>query len=160
MLLGALLSLLTLLAGCTREVDWFKGDPGDPERRVQEAEAQLRRLEEGRFQLDEFQPTGEARLTFLDYYEFPTRVFALNFRAKAHCLQSFEVASGGQLMHRQSERGFSMVDFERDARLLRLLGEGEFIPGQKLPIEAAATFDALEPGFRFRDFDRLRQSTP
>ncbi len=157
---AALVVLSTVLLGCSPQVDWFEGDPGDPPRRVQEAEVQLKRLETGLFHVENFEPTGEARLTFLDFYEHPTRVFAVNFRAKARCTQAFEVVNRDRLMHRQGEPGFSMSDFERDAQLLALFGEGELIPGQKLSIEAAAIFDVLEPGFRFRAFDRPRQSAP
>lgn len=155
-----LLLLAALLAGCASPADWSAGAPGDPAERARIAEAELRRVGEGRFEVDAFEPLGESKLTFRDFYDYPSHVFALRFKARTHCTHDFEVFSRDQLMHRQGRPGFTIADFERDAQLLALFGEGEMIPGQKLPIEASASFDALEPGFRFRLFDRPRESRP
>jgi hypothetical protein len=157
---SALILLGALLLGCSPRRDAFDDQPGDRDERARIAEAELRKLGPGRFEVDSFETTSEARLTFLDFYEHPTRVFALNFRAKAHCTEPFEVYSRDRLMARHGSPSFSMADFERDTQLLALFGEGELIPAQKLSIEASAAFDALEPGFRFRFFDRPRQSLP
>jgi hypothetical protein len=148
------LLLCGALLGCERRAAPEASDPGDPAARAREAESQLRSLGAGRFEVDDFQVVSETRYTFRDDYEYPTRILALSFTARVHATAEIELPSAEALMKRKGEPDLSLPDLERDVALLNVLGYRALHPGEQRAIEAAAAFDLLEPGYRFRLFDR------
>ncbi len=157
---GFVLFFCGALAGCAQAAAPPFADPGDPAARAREAEAELRRLGEGRFAVDAFHPGAEERLTFLDDYDYPTRILALRFKAQIHATAEVDLPGAEELMSRKGDPDLSLPDLERDLALLSLFGEGELHPGQPRVVEATAAFDILEPGYRFRLFDRPRPPSP
>lgn len=154
------LLLCGALLGCTHGAAPIAADPGDPAARAREAEAELRHLGGDRFIVDEFRPGAEQRVTFRDDYEYPTRVLVLSFKARVHATAEVDLPGAEELMARKGEPDLSLPDLERDIALLALFGEGELHPGDQRTIEASAAFDMLEPGYRFRLFDRPRPPSP
>jgi hypothetical protein len=148
------LLLCGALLGCERGAAPAASEPDDPAARAHEAEAQLRSLGAGRFEVDDFQVVAETPYTFRDDYEYPTRVLALSFKARVHATREIEISGPEALMKRKGEPELSLPDLERDVALLNVLGYRPLHAGEPRAIEAAATFDNLEPGYRFRLFDR------
>ena len=148
------LLLCGALVGCGHHAPASAGDAGDAAARAREAEAQLRSLGAGRFEVDEFQVTSETSYTFHDDYEYPTPIVAVSFRARVHGTQEFELPGAEALMKRKGEPDLSLPDLERDVALLNVFGYRALHAGEQRTIEAAAAFDLLEPGQRFRLFDR------
>lgn len=148
------LLLCGALLGCERGAAPAASDPGDPAARAREAESQLRSLGAERFEVDDFQVVDETRYTFRDDYEYPTRILALSFKARVHATRDLTLQGPDALMKRKSEPDLSLPDLERDVALLDVLGYSALHTGEQRTVEAAATFDMLEPGYRFRLFDR------
>ena len=145
------------LLGCTHEAAPGVGEPGAPAaptERAKEAETELRSLGAGRFDVDDFQVVSETRYTFRDDYEYPTRIVAVSFKAHVHGTHDFDLPGAEALMKRKGEPDLSLPDLERDVALLNVFGYRPLHPGERREIEAAASFDLLEPGYRFRLFDR------
>ncbi|MEO7329975.1 MAG: hypothetical protein ABI193_15475 [Minicystis sp.] len=156
-----LYGLCGALLGCGKAAaPSFTDDPGDASARAREAETALRRLGDGRFTVDAFHPGAEERLTFHDDYDYPTRILALHFKAQVHATAEVDLPGAEELMARKAEPNLSLPDLERDLTLLDLFGEGELHPGDSRAVEAIAAFDMLEPGYRFRLFDRARAPSP
>jgi hypothetical protein len=154
------LLLCGALLGCERRAPPAASDPGDPAARAREAEAELRSLGVGRFAVDDFHVTSETRYTFRDDYEYPTAIVAVSFDARVHATQDFVVAGADELMARKATPDLSLPDLERHAALLNLFGGRGFHLGEQRTIEGSAAFDALEPGYRFRLFDRCWAPAP
>ncbi len=148
------------LLGCAPQAAADVGDPGDPAARAREAETELRSLGEGRFDVDDFQVVSETRYTFHDDYAYPTRIVAVSFKARVHGTHDFDLAGAEALMKREGEADLSLPDLERDVALLNVFGYRPLHPGEQRAIEAAASFDRLEPGYRFRLFDRSWAAAP
>ena len=154
------LLLCGALLGCERGAAPDASDRGDPVDRAHEAEAQLRSLGAGRFDVDDFQVVSEIRYTFRDDYEYPTRILAVSFTARVHATREIELSDADALMKRKGEPDLSLPDLERDIALLNVLGNRGLHTGEQRAVEAAAAFDMLEPGYRFRLFDRSWAASP
>jgi hypothetical protein len=154
------LLLCGALLGCGGGAAPAASDPGDPAARAKEAESELRLLGRGRFEVDDLQVVSELQYTFRDDYEYPTRVVAVSFKARVHGTQDFELPSAEALMARKGEPGLSLPDLERDVALIDVFGYRPLRPGEQRTVEAAAAFDMLEPGYRFRLFDRSWAPSP
>jgi hypothetical protein len=148
------LLLCGALLGCARHVAPSTGDADDAAARAKEAETQLRSLGAGRFEVDDFHVTSEVTYTFHDDYEYPTPIVAVSFKARVRATQDIDLDGADALMRRKGEPDLSLPDLERDVALLNVLGYRALHAGEQRPIEAAAAFDLLEPGQRFRLFDR------
>lgn len=151
------------LLGCAHEAAPDAGDPGDaggPAERAKEAEAELRSLGAGRFDVDDFHVVSETRYTFRDDYEYPTRIVAVSFKAHVHGTHDFDLPGAEALMKRKGDPDLSLPDLERDVALLNVFGYRPLHAGEQREIEAAASFDLLEPGYRFRLFDRSWAAAP
>ena len=148
------------LLGCAHEAAPDPGEPGDPAARAKEAETQLRSLGAGRFDVDDFQVVSETRYTFRDDYEYPTRIVAVSFKARVHGTQEFDLPGAEALMKRKGDPDLSLPDLERDVALLNVFGYRPLHVGEQRTVEAAASFDLLEPGYRFRLFDRSWAASP
>jgi hypothetical protein len=148
------LLLCGALLGCERGAAPAASDPGDPAARAREAESQLRSLGAGRFEVDDFHVVAETPYTFRDDYEYPTRILALSFTAHIHATRDIVLSGPDALMKRKGEPDLSLPDLERDVALLDVVGSAALHAGEQRAVEAAATFDMLEPGYRFRLFDR------
>ncbi|MEP7125329.1 MAG: hypothetical protein ABJE95_30640 [Byssovorax sp.] len=157
---GSALLLCGALLGCERGAAEAASDPGNPAARAREASAQLRSLGAGRFEVDDFQVVTETRYTFRDDYEYPTRILALSFKARVHATHEIELHGADALMKRKGEPDLSLPDLERDVALLNVLGDRAIHAGEQRTVEAAAAFDLLEPGYRFRLFDRSWAGSP
>jgi hypothetical protein len=154
------LILCGALLGCAPQAVPDTGDPFDAAARAKEAETQLRSLGAGRFDVDDFQVVSETGYTFRDDYEYPTRIVAVSFKARVHGTQDFELPGAEALMKRKGEPDLSLPDLERDVALLNVFGYRPLHPGEQRAVEAAASFDLLEPGHRFRLFDRSWAASP
>ncbi len=154
------LLLCGALLDCGQHAAPAASDPGDPAARAREAEAQLRTLGVGRFEVDDFQVTSEVPYTFHDDYEFPTPIVAVSFKARVHAITELAIPGSEALMKRKGEPDLSLPDLERDVALLNLFGNRALHAGEQRTIEAAAAFERLEPGYRFRLFDRSWAPSP
>ncbi|MFO0756096.1 MAG: hypothetical protein U0359_06375 [Byssovorax sp.] len=158
LLLGALCA--APLAGCAEPTHEVPHDPGDPAARAREAEAALRALGEGAFTVEQFQPGAEVRFTYLDDYTYPTRMVALNFKARAKLSADIDVPSAPEIVARRGKPDLSLPALERSINLLAVFGEGELYLGETKTVEASALFDDFDPGYRFRLFDKPRPASP
>jgi hypothetical protein len=154
------LLLCGALLGCGGGAAPAASDPGDPAARAKEAEAELRHLGAGRFEVDDFQVVSETRYTFRDDYEYPTHIVAVSFKARVHATQDFDLPTAEALMARKGEPDLSLPDLERDVALINVFGYRALHAGEQRTVEAAAAFDVLEPGYRFRLFDRSWAPSP
>jgi len=151
-----LLAVIALVACAKTSTALPPPDPNEIKDRAMQAEKELRRLGAGRFEVVSFSAEPERLVTFSDDFEYPTTQHHVPFRAKVRLSVPLTVLRDGELMDQQKLPGWKPEDTRAGYVLLLLMGPGQFAAGSELDLSAAAAFDDLEPGYRFRIFDKRR----
>jgi hypothetical protein len=128
---------------------------GAPER-ARTAEARFRAWGAGRFEVVSFRPVGERTRTVEDDFHARTLLYVVPFAAKVKLTTALVVAELSEATRSVGEPGWT-PEQERDGVMLTLaFGPGRHAAADELEVTAAAVFEDLEPGWRFRAFDRAK----
>lgn len=157
------LALVLSSAACRHAVtapDTDRG-PGAPDvagapDRTRAAEARFRAWGAGRFEVVSFRPGDERTRTVEDDFHARTLLYVVPFAAKVKLSTALVVAELSEATRSVGEPGWT-PEQERDGVMLTLaFGPGRHAAADELEVSAAAVFEDLEPGWRFRAFDRAK----
>lgn len=141
------------LLGCAAPAPHW--DPDLSGRAVQ-AQTEFRRWGEQRFSVLSFQAAAETHRVLTDDFEARSLLYVVPFEAKVRFTAPLEVQPLDRVQLGIGAPGWTAAT-HRDAVMLQLmLGSRKFAAGEELTVRAAAVFEDLEPGTRFRAFDRAR----
>lgn len=147
--------LLAGLLGCKTELAPAWDTAGAPQRAAQ-AEERFRRFGEGRFEVVSFTAKGESTKLLVDDFHARTLLYQVPFSARVRFTRAFTIDEIEQIQPHIGEPGWT-PEAHRDATMLVLaLGGGPRRAGAEQEVAAAAVFEDLEPGVRFRAFDEIR----
>jgi hypothetical protein len=139
-------------SGCQKAPPPAWDTAGAP-RRAEQAEANFRRFGQGRFEVLSFRPDGESTRVIEEDFPATIMLYRVAFEAHVRFLRDVEVESQEVIFTHIGEPGWS-PESHRDAVMLAFaLGPGARRAGAEQTIHAAAVFEDLEPGWRFRAFD-------
>ncbi|MBI2390927.1 MAG: hypothetical protein HYV09_15150 [Deltaproteobacteria bacterium] len=150
-----LLAVVIALVACAKAPS-IAPDPTAERHRAEQAESELRRFGKGRFEVLSFTAEPERVLRFVDDFDYPTTQHHVPFRARVRLTAPLVVLGDSDLIAQQKLPGWTPAATREGLELTFLFGPGSWEGGKELDISAAAAFDDLEPGDRFRVFDRRR----
>lgn len=128
---------------------------GAPER-ARTAEARFRTWGAGRFEVVSFRPGDERTRTVEDDFHARTRLYVVPFTAKVRLSTALVVAELAEATRNVGEPGWT-PEQQRDGVMLTLaFGPGKHAAADEIDVSASAVFEDLEPGCRFRAFDRAK----
>lgn len=127
--------------------------PSDAERAAmeQEAAARFRAFGEGLFTVDELKIAGHRDLILIEYF-YESKLHEVALDARIQLPRDLHVRAREEIAARVGAPDWTREERDRDVVLLSLFGPGDRKAGSA-SLRAAAMFDDLEPGWRFRLVD-------
>ncbi len=127
---------------------------GAPER-ARQAEVELRRFGQGRFEVVSFAAGAESTSVLEDDFHARSMLYRVRFEARVRFLRELSIAQHWEeeIPKHIGDPGWT-PDGHRDGVLLSLLlHPGVRAAGKEEDLAATVVFEDLEPGWRFRAFD-------
>lgn len=147
-----------LIVGCTRpNRPPIDDDPQGPRLRAEQTHSELVALgASSSFEVLSFETEPEREGHYVDDFDYPTWQTKVPFRARVKLTRPLEVATPEQLVREQRRPGWVPSDTRKGFVLALLFRPGTHEQGDVVEVSGEAAFDRLEPGARFRTFDRRR----
>lgn len=146
-----------LAAGCSGgSADAVRLEPREPvtdQSLVTRAREGLQSFGGGAFEVVDFKPVSGQRIGLTEYF-YETRLYALEFDAQVRFSRDMNVRTPEESLARQGGPDWTRDEMIADMLRRNVLGAGRHPAGETKSLQAAAMFDDMEDGHRFRLIDR------
>lgn len=155
----ATLVVLALTASCGGEEPHRPAQPFEASgREAAVAEAALRELGRGVFEVEDFRiEDGEYRFLH-DAFRYGSSLYDMRFAASIRFVEDVRIGERAEIVAALGTVPVEQV--ERRLALLRLLGSGAYGRGDTRTVEGSAVFEEVESGWRLAAVDRRWRLVP